>query len=41
MHNTCGRGAVINVDDKFVTVAFSKRFGIKKVLKDYKGMRRL
>ncbi len=41
MHNTCGRGAVINVDDKFVTVAFSKRFGIKKVLIDYKGMRRL
>ena len=41
MHGTCGKGVVVAIDDRFVTVAFSKRFGIKKVLKDYKGMRRM
>ena len=37
-HMTFGRGVVVGVDDRFVTVAFHKRFGIKKFLKNYKGL---
>ena len=41
MHTIFGRGVVIDSDEKFVTVAFSKRFGIKKVLNNYQGLRRI
>ena len=37
-HMSYGRGVVINVDEKFVTIAFNKRFGVKKILRNYKGM---
>ncbi len=40
MHVTFGKGVVTGVDERFVTVAFSSRFGIKKVLKNYKGMQK-
>ena len=39
-HMQFGRGVVIEVDDKFVTIAFNKRFGIKKILKNYKGIKK-
>ncbi len=39
-HVTFGRGTVTSVDDRFVTIAFSARFGNKKVLKDFKGLKR-
>ena len=39
-HLSFGRGVVIGVDDRFVTVAFNKRFGIKKFLKNYKGLKK-
>ena len=38
IHLSFGRGVVIGVDDRFVTVAFDKRFGIKKFLRNYKGL---
>ena len=41
MHTIFGKGVVIDSDEKFVTVAFSKRFGIKKVLNNYQGLRRM
>ena len=41
MHTIFGKGVVIDSDEKFVTVAFSKRFGIKKVLNNYQGLRRI
>jgi len=37
-HLSFGRGVVVGVDERFVTVAFNKRFGIKKFLKNYKGL---
>ena len=37
-HLSFGKGVVVEVDERFVTVAFSKRFGIKKFLKNYKGL---
>lgn len=39
-HLSFGRGVVIGSDDRFVTVAFNKRFGIKKFLKNYKGLKK-
>lgn len=39
-HLSFGRGVVIGVDDRFVTVAFDKRFGIKKFLRNYKGLKK-
>ena len=41
MHASFGKGVVVDVDDRFVTVAFNKRFGIKKFLNNYKGLRRM
>ena len=37
-HLSFGKGVVVGVDERFVTVAFNKRFGIKKFLKNYKGL---
>ncbi len=39
-HLSFGRGVVIGVDERFVTIAFNKRFGIKKFLKNYKGLKK-
>ena len=39
-HLTYGRGVVIASEDRFVSVAFNKRFGIKKFLKNYKGLKK-
>ncbi len=41
MHASFGKGVVVDNDDKFVTVAFDKRFGIKKFLNNYPGLRRM
>ncbi len=40
MHLTFGRGIIVGLDDKFITIAFSKQYGIKKLLKNYKGLRK-
>lgn len=40
IHLSFGRGIVVSVDDRFVTVAFSKAVGIKKFLKNYKGLKK-
>ena len=39
-HLSFGRGVVTTSDEKFVTVAFDKRFGIKKFLSNYQGLRK-
>lgn len=41
MHDTYGKGVVIDADERFVTIAFDKRFGIKKLLSNYQGLRRI
>lgn len=40
-HLTFGKGVVVSVDDKFITIAFHRRFGVKKFLKNYKGIRKV
>ena len=39
-HLSFGRGVVVSCDDKFVTIAFNKRWGIKKFMSNYTGLRR-
>ncbi len=39
-HLSFGRGVVVAIDDRFITVAFNKRFGVKKILKNYKGLKK-
>ena len=39
-HTIFGRGTVVFVDDRFIQVAFDKRFGIKKFLKNYTGLKK-
>lgn len=41
IHDTYGKGVVIDADERFVTIAFDKRFGIKKLLSNYQGLRRI
>ena len=41
MHESFGKGVVVDNDERFVTVAFDKRFGIKKFLNNYQGLRRI
>ena len=40
-HLTFGKGVIIDIDDKFITIAFHHRFGTKKFLKNYKGLRKV
>ena len=40
-HMSFGKGVVVDSDERFVTVAFDKRFGIKKFLSNYQGLRRM
>ena len=41
MHTIYGKGVVIDVDDKFVSIAFAKNFGIRKLMKNHKSLRKL
>ncbi len=41
IHKLFGKGVVINFDERYLTIAFSKNYGVKKVLKNYEGLRRL
>ena len=41
IHQIYGKGTVVGVDDSFVTIAFAKNFGIRKLLKTYKGLHKL
>ncbi len=41
MHTIYGKGVVIDVDDKFVSVAFAKNFGVRKLMKNHKSLKKL
>ena len=41
MHTIYGKGVVIDVDEKFVSVAFAKNFGIRKLMKNHKSLRKM
>lgn len=41
MHMIYGRGVVTEVNGDFITVAFAKNFGIKKLLKNHKSIKKI
>ncbi len=41
LHSLYGRGTIVAMDNTFYTVAFSSRFGIKKIMKNFKGIRKV
>ena len=41
MHSIYGRGVVISVDDSFVSIAFNKRYGVRKLMKNHSSIRKV
>lgn len=41
MHMIYGRGVVIEINGDFITVAFAKNYGIKKLLKNHKSIKKI
>ena len=40
-HVTYGRGVVIGVDKSIVTIAFAKNFGVRKLMKNHKSLKKM
>ncbi len=41
MHSIYGKGVVVAVDKSIVTIAFSKNFGVRKLMKNHKSLKKL
>ena len=41
MHTIYGRGVVVGVEDHLVTIAFSKQYGIRKLMKNHKSIKKV
>ncbi len=41
MHTIYGKGVVIHVDNSIVTVAFQKQYGIRKLMKNHKSLKKV
>lgn len=41
MSTIYGRGVVIDIDDRFVTVAFARNFGVRKLMKNHKSLKKI
>ncbi len=41
IHNIYGKGVIIDIDDKYVNIAFAKNFGVRKLLKNHKGIKKV
>ena len=41
MHTIYGRGVVIEVKDTILSIAFAKNYGIKKLMKNHKSLRKI
>lgn len=41
IHTTYGKGVVIGVDKSVVTIAFAKNFGVRKLMKNHKSLKKL
>ena len=41
IHTIYGKGVVIEVDEKFVSIAFARNFGIRKLMKNHKSLKKL
>ena len=41
MHTIYGRGVVVGIDKTILTIAFSKNFGIRKLMKNHKSLKKM
>ena len=41
MHSIYGKGVIVSVDDKFVSVAFNKNYGIRKLMKNHSSIKKI
>lgn len=41
IHTIYGRGVVIDIDEKFVSIAFARNFGIRKLMKNHKSLKKM
>ena len=41
MHTMYGKGVVVGVDNTFVSVAFSRQYGIRKLMKNHKSLKKI
>ena len=41
MHTIYGRGVVVGVEDHLVTIAFSKQYGVRKLMKNHKSIKKV
>jgi len=41
MHDTFGRGVVVGIESSIVSIAFSRQFGIKKLMKNHKSIKKV
>jgi len=41
MHMIYGRGVIVEIKGDFITVAFAKNYGIKKLLKTHKSIKKI
>ena len=41
MHITYGKGVVIGVDKSIVTIAFAKNYGVRKLMKNHKSLKKI
>lgn len=41
MHTIYGRGVVVDIQGDLVSIAFAKNYGVKKLLKNHKSLRKM
>ena len=41
MHTVYGKGVVVGVDKSIVTIAFHKKYGIRKLMKNHKSLKKI
>lgn len=41
IHDIYGKGVVVNVEDKFLSIAFNKKYGIKKLMKNHSSIKKV
>ena len=41
MHTIYGKGVVVGVEKSIITIAFNKNFGIRKLMKNHKSLKKI
>ena len=41
LHSMYGKGVIVDLDERFLSVAFARNFGVKKIAKNFKGIKKM